>query len=98
MAILNQHRTAPIENDAARRTQRERPLMIVLGHLLELLVLHDLQHPEAHRENGEQPDHQVLEDGQPGADTAALFDNRGVRSLRGPHGSLLSMSSSDSFS
>ena len=33
----------------ARRPQRQRPLMVVLRHLLELRVLHDLQHPEAHR-------------------------------------------------
>ena len=47
VAVLDQHAAVAIEQHAARRAQRERPLVVVLGHLLELRVLHDLQHPEA---------------------------------------------------
>ena len=38
-----------VEQDAARRAQRQRPLVVVLGHLFELRVLDDLEHPEARR-------------------------------------------------
>ncbi len=51
-----------IEHDPARRAQRERPLVVVLRHLLELRVLDDLQHPEADGERREDPDDGVLED------------------------------------
>jgi hypothetical protein len=54
-AVLDQHLAVAVEHDAARRPQRERPLMVVLRHLLELRVLHDLQHPEADREDRERP-------------------------------------------
>ena len=66
-------RAVAIEHDAARRAQRQRPLVVVLGQLLELGVLHDLQHPEAHRQRREQHRDQDLEDRQPRADATPFF-------------------------
>ena len=56
-----------VEHDAARRAQRERPLMVVLRHLLELRVLHDLEHPEADRQHREHADDDVLQDASGGS-------------------------------
>ena len=39
VAVLDEHAAVPVEDDAARRAQGERPLVVVLGHLLELRVL-----------------------------------------------------------
>ena len=52
-AVFDQHLAVAIEHDTARRAQRDRALVVVFGQLLELLVLNDLQVPEAERENGE---------------------------------------------
>jgi hypothetical protein len=41
--------------------------MIVVGKLVELRVLHDLQHPDAHGEHREYGRDQVLQDRQPNA-------------------------------
>ena len=65
-----------IEHDAARRAQGERTLMVVLGHFLELLVMHDLQDPEAHRQRGEEDDDGVLEDAQSDGDPPAILTRR----------------------
>ncbi len=65
MAVADEDRIVAIVDHAPRRPQRESPLMVVLGHLLVGLVLHDLQHPEAHRQHGEHGDDEVLQDGQP---------------------------------
>ena len=53
VAVLDQHAAVAIEHDPARRTQRQRPLVVVLGHLLELRVLGDLEEPEAADEQDE---------------------------------------------
>ncbi len=50
-AIFDEHLAVAIEHHAARRAQGDRALMVVLGELLELLVLDDLQVPEAEGEN-----------------------------------------------
>src|SRR5262249_20784164 len=63
-----------IEDDPSGCAERERPLVIVLGHFLELRVLDDLQHPEADREHGENHRDDVLKDSQSNADAAAFFD------------------------
>ena len=49
-------RTRPSRSNTMPRGARsaQRPLVVVLGHLLELRVLHHLQHPEADRQHGEQ--------------------------------------------
>ena len=73
MAVLDEHLPVAVEEDAARRAQRERPLVVVLRHLLELGVLHDLQEPEADAERGEHHDAAHLQDGQPDGDAAAIF-------------------------
>ena len=52
-AVFDQDLAVAIEHDTARRAQRDGALVVVLGQLLELLVLDDLQVPEAERENGE---------------------------------------------
>ncbi len=75
LTVLDQHLHVAIEDDAARRAQRQRPLVIVLGHLLELRVLHDLQHPEADGQHREHHDHDVLQDRQPDGDLAAIFNS-----------------------
>ena len=67
VAVLDQHAAVAIEHHAARRAQRQRPLVVVLGHLLELRVLDDLQHPEADRQHRKQHGDQVLEHAQPEA-------------------------------
>jgi hypothetical protein len=68
VAILDEHDAVAIEHDAAWRAQRERALMVVLGHLLELRVLHDLEYPEAHRKEGKQRGDGVLSHTQPDPD------------------------------
>ena len=71
--VLDQRPALAIEHDPTRRAQRERTLVVVLGHLLELLVLHDLQHPEAHREHREHDRGEVLENAQPHSDAATVL-------------------------
>ena len=43
-------RAVAIVDHAARRAQRDRALVIVLGELLEFFVLDDLEIPEAERQ------------------------------------------------
>ena len=50
--VLDEHRAVAVEQHAARRPQGERPLVVVLRHLLELLVLDDLEEPERDRQRG----------------------------------------------
>ena len=69
-----------IEHDAARRPQRDGALMIVLGELLELLVLHDLEVPEAERENREDDGKAHLQHHEPNGDAPTIFD--GCREFR----------------
>src|SRR5437899_10968814 len=56
--------------------------MVVLGHLFELGMLHHLQHPETDGQDRKDRHHQVLERREPGAHTAAIFDNWSHKSLR----------------
>ena len=76
VAILDQHAAIAIEHDTARRAQRQRPLNVVFGHLLELRVLHDLQHPEADRQRRKDDDEPVLEDAQADADPPPILMQR----------------------
>jgi hypothetical protein len=61
-AVVDQNLAVAIEHQTARRSEGKRPLMVVLGHLLELRVLHHLQHPEADRQHREQDGDDVLQD------------------------------------
>ena len=69
-------RTLPLRSKThpARCAQGERALVVVLRHLLELLVLHDLQNPEAHGQHREQPQHDILQDVQADADAASILN------------------------
>ena len=71
--VADQELAVAVEDHPARRAQRERPLMIVLRHLEEFLVLHDLQHPEAHREDRENDRNDRLQRRQPDADPPTIF-------------------------
>ena len=74
MAILDEHAAVAIEDEAARRTQRERALMVVLGHLLVLRVLDDLQHPEADRQHREHHHDDVLQHREANRQLPAIFN------------------------
>src|SRR6187200_65954 len=63
----------PIEQDSARRPQRQLALVIVLRHLLELRMLNDLEEPEAHGEQRKQHDGHDLKDGDARRQRLALF-------------------------
>ena len=71
--VLDEHVAVAVEHHAARRAQRERPLVVVLGELGELLVLDDLQHPEAHGQDREQQRDDVLQDAQSNRDLSPIF-------------------------
>ena len=53
MTILYEDLPVSVEDDPARCPEGEGALVIVLGQLLELGVLNDLENPEADDENGE---------------------------------------------
>jgi hypothetical protein len=60
VSVLDQRLTIPVENQAPRSAQSQRPLVVVLSHFQEGFVLDDLQHPEAHGQNREgQRDHEL---------------------------------------
>jgi hypothetical protein len=46
VAIFDEQAAGAIEDDAARGPQGQRPLVVVLRHLLELAELHHLEEPE----------------------------------------------------
>ena len=65
-----------IEHDAARRNERDRALVIVLGELEELVVLQHLQRPEADGEGGEAHRQAVLQRAQPEVQLGAIVGER----------------------
>jgi hypothetical protein len=73
MAVLDENMAGSIEDDPARRAKRQRALVVVLRHLLELRMLRDLQHPEADGKNREQRDDHELHDRQARGDSASVF-------------------------
>ncbi len=73
VAVLDQHFAVAVEQHAARRPQRERPLVIVLRHLLEAGVLDDLEEPETDRQRRECHDDAHLENGEANRDAATIF-------------------------
>ncbi len=70
--ILDQDLAVAVEQDAARRRQRQPAAVVVLRHLVELLVLRDLKHPERHRQRGKERRHEHLHPRQPQAEVAAV--------------------------
>ena len=62
--VLDQHFAAAVEEHAPRRGQRQRPLVVVLRHLQELLVAGHLEVPERRREREEQHREAPLEHAQ----------------------------------
>ena len=72
-------RAVAIEHDAARRAQRDRALVVVLGELLVFRVLDDLEIPEAEREQREDHGKAHLEHHEPNRDAAAILDRREMR-------------------
>src|SRR5215467_12367799 len=75
MAILDEDFPVTVVQHTARRTERERPLMVVLGHLLELRVLDDLQQPEADAECSEHNDAPDLQRSEPHGNASTIFLN-----------------------
>ncbi len=76
-AVDDEHPLVPVEHDAARRAERERPLMVVFRHLVELRVLDDLQHPEPASQHDEDRDGRVLKNREANAGGArALFSHQ----------------------
>ena len=53
VAVLDQQLAGAVVDDAARRAQRQRALVVVLRHFLELGVLHHLEEPEPAGEQAE---------------------------------------------
>ncbi len=68
VAVLDENLAVAVEEHAARGAQRQRALVVVRCHLLEAVVLHDLQVPEADGQDPEQHHGEVLEDAQPESD------------------------------
>ena len=56
--------------------KRDRPLVVVLGELVEFLVLNDLEIPEAERERGKDDGDAHLEDHQPNGDLSSILNLR----------------------
>jgi hypothetical protein len=73
VAILDENLAVTVEHHPPRRSQGERALVIVLGHLLVFGVLNDLQHPEADPERGEHEDAPHLQGDQPCAYATSIF-------------------------
>ena len=85
-AILDQHLAVAIEHHAARRAQGDRALMVVLGQLVELLVLDDLQVPEAEGENRKHDGKAHLQHDETNRHAASIFDwCCELRHLPSPH-------------
>ena len=74
--IFDQHLHVAVEHDAARRAQRDRALVVVVGQLDELGVLHDLEIPEAARQRGKRRRDDELQHVQPHRHLAAIFNRR----------------------
>jgi len=58
----------------ARGAEGERPLIVVLGQLRVLVVLDDLEHPEADCQHGEDARDDVLQQAQANRDSSRIFN------------------------
>jgi hypothetical protein len=77
--VLDEDPAVAIEEDAARRPQRQYAPVIFLRHLPELLVLRDLEHPEPDRQRREGDGDGILHEGQPQRQAAAIVRQQGRR-------------------
>ena len=76
VAVLDEHPAGAIEDDAARRAQRQRALVVVLRHLLELGVLDDLEEPEAAGQQAEgDAQNDTCSTGEAWVEPASIFGN-----------------------
>jgi hypothetical protein len=73
VAVLDEDLAVAIEEDAARRAQRDRAQAVVVRHLPVLLVLHDLQQPEADGQRREADDRANLQRGDPRVQALPIF-------------------------
>ncbi len=73
-AVLDEHAAVAVEDDTARRTQGNRALVLVVCNLAVFLVLHDLQEPEADRQEAETADEEDPQAEQTFFAGAPLFD------------------------
>ena len=73
IAVLDQQAAGAVEDDAPRRAQGQRPLVVVLRHLLELGVLHHLVEPEAAGQQSEGDRHRYPQHVQPGGEAPLVF-------------------------
>ena len=75
-SVLDEHAAVAIEHESPRGAECERPLVIVLRHLGELVVLDDLENPEADAEYDEGRRDHRLQHGQPRREPPPIFDQR----------------------
>jgi hypothetical protein len=73
VAVLDENLAVAVEQHAPRRPQGERPLVIVLRHLTVVVVLDDLEEPEAHCQRREHDNGTDLEDRKADPDASAIF-------------------------
>ena len=73
--VLDEHAAFAIEDHAARRTQRQRPLVVVLRHLLEPGVLRDLEEPEAAGKQQERDEDNTLNRADANGEAAFVFSD-----------------------
>ncbi len=76
MPVLDEHGSGPVEQHAARRAQRQRALVVVLGQLLIPLVLDHLEEPEAHAQDHEHDNRRQLQRLQAEGDATAILGYR----------------------
>jgi hypothetical protein len=70
---FDQKDAVPVVDQPARRPQGERPLVVVFGHLLVLVVLNDLENPEADGERRKRHDDADVKHDEPLANPPAIL-------------------------
>ena len=72
--VLDEHLPVAVEQHASRRREWQPAAVVVVRHLVELLMLRDLKHPEGHRQRRKYGRHDDLQRRQPEAQVAAIVD------------------------
>ena len=75
VAVLDEDATVAIEDDPARRAQRQRPLVIVLGHLLELACCAIWKNQKPPTSRTKRDEHHDLDGGDADCETAFVFSD-----------------------
>ena len=70
--VVDEDLEVAVEQDAARRRELQAALVVVLGHHLELVVLRDLEDPEAHGEHRKGARDDPLDRAQPPCEVAPV--------------------------